>query len=591
MNRSPSRSRVRRSLLIALSLCALAGPLAVAQPAAAASAIPTPSQDEQGRYGAILAMLEGKRWEEARSAILGLSEADSMRPHLLAELYLAKDSPRVELFDLLDLLHKTPNLPQNDRIASLARKRGAQTLPDRPATRQLMWTGTSPQRQMLRSVKGDAAADQLRGTLLQYIKDDQPNQGEALLASAEAGLGMDGRTELRQRLAWSYFICGDTANARRMGALAVDGGTGEFVAPSYWVMGLAAWREKQWAAAADSFYHAAMSTSDADLRSRSYFWAARAMMADRKPERVNALLRSAARDEESFYGLLARETLGLGFSTALKRENVSSQDWSLLAGSGNVRNAVILATLGRSAQADAVLRHEAALSDDTRYSALVHLASDLSLPTTQLWLAQRSPSGRKSAAYARYPRPEWSPSNGWQVERALVFAHALQESRFQTDARSPADARGLMQVLPGTGAQLARSSGMAVTPDQLYDPAVSLALGQAYLRKLSQMPATGGLLPKVVAAYNAGPTPIERWNVQIRDEGDPLLFIESVPYYETRAYLNAVLRNYWIYQMDEQGGRSPALSAMAQGLWVRFPDGSKDVAVRVTPHGTAAGAY
>ncbi|MBU0554671.1 MAG: lytic transglycosylase domain-containing protein [Alphaproteobacteria bacterium] len=589
MNKS-SRSLARRLMPVALSLAAAVAPLAIAQPAIAASAIPSPSQDERSRYGAILSLLDGKSWAEAKGAILALPESDSMRPHLLAELYLAKDSPRVELFDLLDLLHKAPDLPHGERLAALARARGAQALPNRPATRQLMWTGTSPQRQTLRSVKGDAAADQLRGTLLQYIRDDQPAQGEALLASAEAGLGMDGRTELRQRLAWSYYICGDTANARRMAALAVQNGTGDFVAPSYWVMGLSAWREKQWAAAADAFYHAAMSTADADLRSRSYFWAARAMMADRKPERVNALLRSAARDEESFYGLLARETLGLGHSAALKREHVSAQDWALLSGSGNVRNAVILATLGRSAQADEVLRHEAKRSDDSRYSALVHLASDLSLPTTQLWLAQRSPSGRKSAAYARYPRPNWTPSNGWQVERALVFAHALQESRFQADARSPADARGLMQVLPGTGALLARTTGISATADQLYDPAVSLALGQAYLRRLAQMPATGGLLPKVVAAYNAGPTPIERWNVQVRDEGDPLLFIESVPYYETRAYLNAVLRNYWIYQMDEHDGRSPALSAMAQGLWVRFPDGSKDVAVRVVPGGATVSA-
>jgi soluble lytic murein transglycosylase-like protein len=165
----------------------------------------------------------------------------------------------------------------------------------------------------------------------------------------------------------------------------------------------------------------------------------------------------------------------------------------------------------------------------------------------------------------------------------------LQESRFQTQARSTADARGIMQVRPGTGGDLAAQSGMSYTANQLYDPSVNLALGQAYLRKLSQMSATGGLLPKVVAAYNAGPVPVERWNIQIRDEGDPLLFIESVPYYETRAYLNAVLRNYWIYQMDDQG-KSPALAAMAQGLWTRFPDGNKTVAVRMAPSGIALGA-
>lgn len=587
--------RNTRLLLGTIALAAMGAPLAAAPAAKAVansapnSAIAPVSQVERARYGDIFTLLGNQSWSDAKAAITALGESDSMRPYLLAELYLAKGSPRVELFDLLDILAKAPQLPQAERIASLARKRGAQILPDLPATRQLMWTGTSPQRAILRAVSGDSAADALRGQLLQQIKDDRPAEGEALLIAAEPGLTGEARTELRQRLAWSYYICGDTANARRLAAQAAREGNGPFLAAAQWVLGLSAWREKQWDAAADAFYQAATNASDGDMRSGGYFWAARAMMAAKRPERVNPLLRSAARDEETFYGLLARETLGLGPSAALAREHVSAADWARLSSRPNVRNAVITSALGRSTDADAILRHEAELGSDADYYALVHLASDLSLPTTQLWLAQRSPSGRKSAAYARYPRPAWTPSNGWQVDRSLVFAHALQESRFQTQARSTADARGVMQVRPGTGGDLAAATGMSYSADQLYDPAVNLALGQAYLRKLSQMPATGGLLPKVVAAYNAGPVPIDRWNVQIRDEGDPLLFIESVPYYETRAYLNAVLRNYWIYQMEEQG-RSPALAAMAQGLWVRFPDGGKTVAVRMAPSGVAFGA-
>jgi len=587
--------RKTRLMLGGLALAVMAAPLAAA-PATRAVTLSTPlsaiaqvSSTERARYGAIFALLDGQSWDAAKASIMALDETDSMRPYLLAEHYLAKGSPRVELFDLLDILAKAPHLPQSDRIAALARKRGAQTLPELPATRQLMWTGTSPQRAIPRAVAGDVAADALRGQLLQQIKDDRPAAGEALLIAAEAGLTSEARTELRQRLAWSYYICGDTANARRLAAQAAREGTGPFLAAAQWVLGLSAWRQKEWDAAADAFYQSATNAADGDMRSGGYYWAARANMAAKRPERVNALLRSAARDEESFYGLLARETLGLGPSPSLKREHVSKEDWARLSERPNVRNAVIVNALGRSTDADTILRHEAELASDADYSALVHLASDLSLPTTQLWLAQRSPTGRKSAAYARYPRPAWTPANGWRVDRALVFAHALQESRFQTQARSTADARGVMQVRPGTGGDLAAAAGLNYSPDQLYDPAVNLALGQAYLKKLSQMPATGGLLPKVVAAYNAGPVPLDRWNQQVRDEGDPLLFIESVPYYETRAYLNAVLRNYWIYQMEEQG-QSPALAAMAQGLWVRFPDGSKTVAVRVASSGVAFGA-
>ncbi|WP_443971505.1 transglycosylase SLT domain-containing protein [Sphingobium sp. CR28] len=557
-----------------------AAPVAAQSLAASTAAIYASASSDTARYRPILSALSGQRWSEAKAGITALDETDSMRPWLLGELYTAKNSPRVELFDLMDLLAKAPWLPKADQIGRLATKRGAQILPQGAQVRQLMWTGGAPQRAILRPVKGDAMADSLRTTLLEKIKADDPAGGEALLSGAEANLGNEGRTELRQRLAWSYYITGRTADARRMAALATQDGVGGYVAPAWWVAGLAAWREKDWAEAGRAFAMTASRADDADLRSGGYFWAARAAMAERKPEKINALLQAAGRYGETFYGMLARETLGIGPDPALRREPLTTADLSEVGSRPNARNAIILSALGQSAQADEVLRREAELAGTTHYAALVHLASALSLPTTQLWLAQRSPSGAAAKAYGRYPSPDWTPSNGWQVEKALVYAHTLQESRFRANAVSMAGARGVMQVRPGTAAELAAANGLAYSPDQLDDPAMNLALGQLYLKKLAGMSATGGLLPKVIAAYNAGPTPIDRWNVAVRDEGDPLLFIESVPYYETRAYLNAVLRNYWIYQIDAQG-QSPALSAMAQGMWTRFPDGSKDVAVRM----------
>ena len=572
-----------------LAILSAAAPARAAWQAPGDSAIAQPDASDRARYGDILAMLAGSRWADARTAILALDESDSMRPYLLAELYTMRGSPRVDLFDLLDLLNKAPYLPQAEQLGRMATARGAQALPDRPQGRELLWAGATPQRRILRAVAGDSLADSMRGQILQFIKDDRPADGEAMLAGADASLTPEARTEMRQRIAWSYYICGDTAGAQRVAAQAAQGGTGPFLAPAHWVMGLAAWRDHQYDIAATAFYQSAVEADDADRRSGGYFWAARAVMADHHPERVNALLRAAAREDETFYGMLARETLGLGPSPSLRREHVSAEDWARLSARPNVRNAVILASLGRTTGADEILRHEATLSSDGDYGALVHLASDLSLPTTQLWLAHRSPTGARAPAYARYPRPDWTPRGGWHVDSALVFAHALQESRFQTDAHSAADARGVMQVRPGTGGELAAAAGLSYSADQLYDPATNLALGQMYLEKLARMSATGGLLSKVIAAYNAGPLPIDRWNVQVRDDGDPLLFIESVPYYETRAYLNAVMRNYWIYQIDEQG-RSPALAAMAQGMWTRFPENGKTVAVRMTPTGVAFGA-
>ena len=93
---------------------------------------------------------------------------------------------------------------------------------------------------------------------------------------------------------------------------------------------------------------------------------------------------------------------------------------------------------------------------------------------------------------------------------------------------------GLMQVRPGTARDLARWNGDASGPGDLKTPAVNMDFGQRYLEYLSRDGSTGGQLPKVIAAYNAGPAPIARWQTEVRDQGDPLLYIESIPYWETR---------------------------------------------------------
>jgi soluble lytic murein transglycosylase len=566
-----------------------------AQPALAdgAKAAPINGADLAGRntsaYQAIFARMNAQGWAEARSAILALDASDPLRPYLLAEYYLAKDSPRAELFDLLDLLAKAPHLPQAEQLSRLAAKRGAQVIPERPQIRQLMYTGGSPQRAILSPIKGDMVAEALGPQVAEFIKTNNPLGAEALLDTAGAGMSADCMTEMRQRVAWSFFITNDLANARRLALKATAEGSGPYLAPAYWVAGLASWRQQAWGDAAAAFANVAARAGDADLRSAGYYWAARASMADRKPQKVSGYLKAAAREEESFYGLLANETLGMQKPRSLVRDQVPARDRQAIAALPNARIAATLAAMGRWSDADEALRHQATLSGADHYAALVHLASDLSLPRTQLWLAQRSPNGVKASAYTRYPKPSWTPAGGWRVDKALVYAHTLQESRFQPDALSPAGARGLMQLMPGTASLLANASGEQLSSTDLTIPAVNMEYGQRYLEKLSNMNATEGLLAKVIAAYNAGPTPVERWKYQIRDNGDPLLFIESVPYYETRAYVNVVLRNYWMYQMEE-AGQSAALASLAQGLWSRFPGKRGEMAVRISSAGRSFSA-
>jgi len=143
-----------------------------------------------------------------------------------------------------------------------------------------------------------------------------------------------------------------------------------------------------------------------------------------------------------------------------------------------------------------------------------------------------------------------------------------------------------MQIMPAAAREHAGALGLAGNAADLARPDVNLALGQLHLQALRDCSATGGLLLKVIAAYNAGPLPIAHWNSQIRADGDPLLWMESVPYWETRGYVATVMRNYWMYE-GQAGGPSDSRMALAEGLWPGFPGLAGGKAVRVAANNLA----
>ena len=521
---------------------------------------------DKGRYSAIYAALAGQSWADAKVMILALDPQDPMRFVALSDLYVAKDSPRVELFEVLDLVNKAAWLPNADQLSRLAQKRGATILPTLPQIQKMVWLGSAPRREYVATTKTDLLAQALVGQITPFIKNDDPVGAETLLASGEIGLTPEGVTEVRQRVAWSYYIENNDADARRMANRALETRSGsDWTVQAHWTLGLASWRQHDCATAAPAFANVAALAGNADMRAAGAYWASRAYMVCGQAEKVESLLKTAARSDETFYGLLARETLGMPVGGARVAPHFGAADWQQLKDSPNVRAAIALASIGQIAKADQFIRHQARIGGAAQYDALLKLANALSLPATQLWLAHNGPAGKQPGSFARFPTPDWRPDGGWRVDPALIYAHTLQESGFRSDVVSSAGARGLMQVLPGTGSDMGLSS-----PAQLFVPSTNMEYGQRYLENLRNMSATGGLLPKVMAAYNAGPLPVERWNSEVKDNGDPLLFMESLPYYETRAYVNIVMRNYWMYQIQAKGS-ADCLTGMAQGMWPTFP--------------------
>ena len=526
-------------------------------PAPAPIAVP---RDWRGVFDAIRA----GNWASAQAGIYALPPS-VLTPLAKSELYTAAGSPPVDLPRLQALLAEAPELPDADQLARLATTRGATTPPAIYQKRRIVGLGSAPGRYRAKPVAGEPLADALREQLDTFIKADAPAEAEAAFLAQAAYLSVNARAEAAQRVAWAYYSTNQDFHARRVADYWRNGAGGDWGSQAAWVSGLASWRLGDCNSAASAFRQVAATATQRALTAGGYYWAARAEQACRRPQAVEGLLKAAAALPESFYGLVARETLG----TETRLPTAHPVSTASVEALPNVRRAVELARIGERSLAESMLRHQAKIGSPADHAALLEMAKRLDLPGAQFWLATNGQPGARVAAADRYPNPSWVPARGWRVDPALAFAHAVQESSFQTAAVSPAGAVGLLQVRPGTASDMAKAAGMPFSPSSLYDPRYNLEFGQSFIERMRSSAYTGGQLPKVIASYNAGPLPVGRW-ATIPDKGDPILWIESIPYWETRYYVPAVMRNLWVYE-GIQRRDTPSLKAIAQHRWPAFP--------------------
>ncbi len=512
----------------------------------------------------VFAAIRNRNWTGARIAIDTLPRS-ALTAVAKAELFTARGSPLVSLPELQALIAEAPDLPQAEQLARMATTRGALAPPLIVARRPVISLGAAPGRYRARPVTGEPLADSLRKQLEPYVDANDGPGAEYLVMGQAPMLSYEARAEAWQRVAWIYYVTSQDAHARRVADAGRFGAAGEWSAAAAWVSGLASWRLGDCNAAANAFRYVSAVSAQRELRTGALYWGARSEQACRRPHAVAPLLRAAAQSAESFYGLLARETLGAD----TRMPNAPPVSTAAVDALPNVRRAEDLVNIGERALAEQKLRHQARIGAPISHHALVGVAKRLDLAGTQYWLATNGQRGARVAAADRYPMPNWVPVRGWRVEPALAFAHAIQESNFQSNAVSPIGATGLLQVRPGTASDMARAAGLPYSDASLLDPRYNLEFGQSFIERLRGSAATRAQLPKVIASYNAGPVPVARW-ASIQDRGDPLLWIESIPYWETRYYVPAVMRNLWVY---EGLARKPAasLSALAQHRWPPFP--------------------
>jgi hypothetical protein len=334
-----------------------------------------------------------------------------------------------------------------------------------------------------------------------------------------------------------------------------------------WNSGLSAWQAGDFVQAALLFEAVAGNSSSPWSTSAAAFWAARAHLHARAPEHVNRWLMAAAEYPRTFYGLLARRILGLEMHFRWLPDEADLAAAQALAATPAGQRAIGLIQVGQMKRAEAELEMACCGRRGGHIHGAMVVAEEAGLAHLALRLSSELYPDGGGLDAAAYPIPHWQPDGGFSNDPALLYALARRESRFNPQAVSPAGARGLMQVMPGTADLVSRRSGAWFGGRQrLHEPSINMAIGQRYIEMLLTEEGVGNDLFRLAAAWNGGPYNLKKWEAGQAATDDPLLFIETIPYGETRDFIEYVLANYWIYR-NRLGLNAPSLDALAAGAW------------------------
>ncbi|WGH79445.1 lytic transglycosylase domain-containing protein [Jannaschia ovalis] len=355
------------------------------------------------------------------------------------------------------------------------------------------------------------------------------------------------------------------------------------VAGNEWLAGYVALRFRDDAAAAAAHFRRFDAAVASPIsKGRAGYWLGRALEETGDSEGAAEAYAAGARYQTSFYGQLAAERAGLpadprlaGTETFPPVAETSFFDSSVLAA------ALELRAVGEMGLAERFMAHLAESLPRAEIGSLIDLALDLDEPHIALIVAKRAAQAGHELHAGYFPVTDLAAEPG-PVAPELVLSIARRESEFDPSVVSPAGARGLMQVMPGTAREMAELIGAEYRQGALTsDPDYNARLGTAYLGELE---AEFGLSPVLVpAAYNAGPSRARRWSRQKGHPGAPGVdvvdWIEDVPFSETRNYIMRVSESLLPYHARLNG--APAEVRLSRWLREGY-DELADPAIKAT---------
>ncbi len=504
--------------------------------------------------------------------------------HVLAERYLHPTAYKTSFEELQDWMSKYADHPQAEQIHKLASLRKAKKTDTLRSPKQqnkihgnlgaVSKRGKSYKSTTPRTQGQDEKVRAFKKDIRRHLKRNEPTMALNILNTDYTLKFLDNveRDRLKAEIASGYLFVNKLDQALKLSNMAFNR-SGDKAPLAGWVKGLVQWQRGHYNTAAKAFESAARSSySSGWMVSAAGYWASRAHMRNGNVGQVSKWLELASSYPRTFYGLIATRALGhktqFDWSVPnLKREHVKSIEKT----KHGIR-AIALIKSGEVTLAESELRNIDYKSSPEKKEALLAYASHYKLPALSMQLGNAI-KNNKGGLYdaALYPETSWTPKSGYKIDRALMHAIVRQESRFRTNAQNPSGATGLMQLMPTTANYV---SGIdiyheAAGQHQLKNPAINLELGQTYIKNLLNDRSVGQDLLSLAIAYNAGPGNLSKWKRERAHMKDPLLFIETIPFHETRAFVERVLSNYWIYRMRFNQD-TPSLDAVAEGKWARY---------------------
>ncbi len=407
---------------------------------------------------------------------------------------------------------------------------------------------------------------------------DRDSEAVAVWIAAEplqSGLAGDAAKAVwaeRQVLARKLLRLGQDREAYRVAAAHGQAEPGEPRQEGEFLAGFIALRRLNDPAVAQRHFAAVGDGSRSVItRARAAYWEGRALAAGGNASAARTRFAQGAELPVAYYGQLAALALGENPTSRVPRAAtppVTTQRAADFAGRELARAVLTLADLGDTRRARIfLLRIEDVASDGTDRLLAARLANAIGRPDHAVWVARRAGADGDILLAEGWPRPFQPPVTS--PEPAVINAITRQESNFDTEAVSSANARGLMQLLPSTAALVARRIGVPYQVGQLTaDPQANMRLGAGYLDQMLER--YGGALPLAAAAYNAGPGRVDQW---LGTYGDPrggdvdmIDWIEQIPFTETRNYVQRVIENVIVYRATD-----PAAAARDHPLspWLR----------------------